>query len=470
MITPKYFLPHLEKKLADSSQQIVHIVMIATKPDIIKQAPIYLELKKRGELVILCHTGQHHDFRYSGGMEEEFGLKVDIQLAIDGTLHQKVAQMIERFGEVLEYLLEQGKTPIPYIHGDTSTSMAIGLGSYMHRVACVHVEAGIRTLTPKAEVYDEHYAAFKAGTFDWQQYYEAMQIRENFELGSMEPFPEQYNTRVSEPASGYHAAPVELVKGFLLSEGFSADRIEVVGNTVADATVLAIADSEQSTIFETYPQIKGGKFIRFCIHRRENTQDEKRFTVLIEAMEKLVTSGHQVLLISLFGTETAIDTFNLRGRIDSLVTRYPETFIYSQVWPYYRDVIAAMRECAAVATDSGSMQEEMNILGVRCVTLRFGSDRGESILAGGNVLAPPIDSDFIVEIIRGALNNEKMALVGNIYGADVSKKIVDGVLRRVDSKLGLFRTEEARLSLKSKTGTDTLLDISRLEGVLAGEK
>jgi len=126
------------------------------------------------------------------------------------------------------------------------------------------------------------------------------------------------------------------------------------------------------------------------------------------------------------------------------------------VWPYYRDVIAAMRECAAVATDSGSMQEEMNILGVRCVTLRFGSDRGESILAGGNVLAPPIDSDFIVEIIRGALNNEKMALVGNIYGADVSKKIVDGVLRRVDSKLGLFRTEEARLSLKSKTGTDTI--------------
>jgi UDP-N-acetylglucosamine 2-epimerase (non-hydrolysing) len=169
--------------------------------------------------------------------------------------------------------------------------------------------------------------------------------------------------------------------------------------------------------------------------------------VLIEAMEKLVKQGSSVLLISLFGTEEAIDKFGLRERINSLVAEYPETFIYSDVWPYYRDVIAAMRKCAAVATDSGSMQEEMNLLGVPCVTLRFGSDRSESILAGANVQAPPIDSDFVVEIIRGAMNNSAMANVGNLYGEQVSKKIVDGVLARVDDELGLFQTEEARINL-----------------------
>ncbi|MCC2631588.1 MAG: putative UDP-N-acetylglucosamine 2-epimerase, partial [Patescibacteria group bacterium] len=269
----------------------------------------------------------------------------------------------------------------------------------------------------------------------------------NFEQGSMEPFPEQFNTRVSEPASGFYAAPVELVKEFLISEGFTPDRIVVTGNTVADATVQAIADSEKSTIFETYPQIKGGRFIRFCIHRRENTQDQKRFTVLIEAMEKLVKAGEQVLLISLFGTETAIDQYGLRDRINALVNEFPETFIYSEVWPYYRDVIAAMRECALVATDSGSMQEEMNILGVPCVTLRFGSDRPESILAGGNVLAPPTDSDFVVEIIKGAIGNKDLASVGNIYGEKVSEKIVTQLLARLKRGENLFRTEEERLGL-----------------------
>ncbi len=444
----EYFTEEAIERLSQAESKVVHVVLIATKPDIIKQAPIYLELKERGEFVLLCHTGQHHDFRYSGGMEEEFGLTTDVHLTIDGDLHSKVAQMIERFGAVLKYLIDVGKTPIPYIHGDTSTSMAIGLSSYMHRVACVHVEAGIRTLTPKAEVYQKFYDDFKAGNFNWEEYYRAQQVRDNFELGSMEPFPEQYNTRVSEPASGYHAAPVELVKDFILSEGFDPATVEVVGNTVADATKLAIADSDKSTIFEKYPQLENGKFVRFCIHRRENTQDEHRFTVLIDAMETLVRSGEHVLLISLFGTEQAIDAFGLRQRIEDLVNEFPETFIYSDVWPYYRDVVAAMRKCAAVATDSGSMQEEMNILGIPCVTLRFGTDRGESVLAGANVQAPPIDSDFIVEIIKGAMNNQIMASVGNIYGEDVSKKLVDGVLARVDKEHGLFQTEEKRIKLR----------------------
>ncbi len=34
-------------ELENSPKRYAHIIMIATKPDIIKQAPLYLELKKR---------------------------------------------------------------------------------------------------------------------------------------------------------------------------------------------------------------------------------------------------------------------------------------------------------------------------------------------------------------------------------------------------------------------------------------
>ena len=190
-----------------------------------------------------------------------------------------------------------------------------------------------------------------------------------------------------------------------------------------------------------------GEFIRICIHRRENTTDETRFRVLFDALEKLVRGGRSVLLISLFGTETAIDHFGLRPRVEALQAEYPDTFIYSLVWPHYRDVIAAMLECALVATDSGSMQEEMNILGIPCVTLRFGTDRGESLLAGGNVLAPPIDSGFVATVIEHAIEDPRLRGVGNIYGTDASKQIVDGVLARLVPGQGLFRAEEARLGL-----------------------
>ncbi|MDR1987467.1 MAG: hypothetical protein LBQ24_01535 [Candidatus Peribacteria bacterium] len=53
------------KDIENSSQKYAHIIMIATKPDIIKQAPLYLEIKKRNELVILVHTGQHYDYNLS---------------------------------------------------------------------------------------------------------------------------------------------------------------------------------------------------------------------------------------------------------------------------------------------------------------------------------------------------------------------------------------------------------------------
>ena len=438
--------PTRERLLARPGQP-VHIVTIATKPDIIKQAPVYVELKRRGELVLLCHTGQHHDYNYSGGMLEEFDLATDIHLGIDGSLHQKVAQMIERFGVLLAELLELGLTPVPYIHGDTATSMAIGVSSYLHRVGCVHVEAGIRTITPTRDVYDRFYGDYLAGRFDWAAYAAAQRDPASFDRGSREPFPEQFNTRVSDAGSSFHAAPVELVRTFLLDEGFPADTIEVVGNTVVDATVAARRDAAQATIFITYPQLRSGDFIRICIHRRENTQDRHRFTVLFEAIELLVRSGRSVLFISLFGTAQAVEEFGLSDRLATLAREFPDTFIHSDVWPQYRDVIAAMLECAVVATDSGSMQEEMNILGIPCVTLRFGTDRGESVLAGGNVLAPPIDSGFVVAIIEGALADTTMAEVGNIYGSDVSSKLVDAVLSRLARSGTLFRTEEARLRL-----------------------
>jgi len=57
--------PGFWERIEKSQQKYAHIIMVATKPDIIKQAPLYLELRKRGELVILAHTGQHYDYNLS---------------------------------------------------------------------------------------------------------------------------------------------------------------------------------------------------------------------------------------------------------------------------------------------------------------------------------------------------------------------------------------------------------------------
>ncbi len=453
-----YIDPKAVKKLEKTKAEIVHIIIIATKPDIIKQAPLYNELKDRGEFVLLCHTDQHYDFRYSGGVAEEFGLEVDVHLGINGDLNSRLSQMVERFGELLEYLIGMGKTPIPYIHGDTGTALAIGLGSILKRVACVHVEAGIRTLTPKKKLYHKFYNDYKQGKFDWNEYYETFQHRENLALGSLEPYPEQIDTRMSESASGFYAAPTQLAKEFLVSEGFSRRKIKVVGNSVVDSVMQSKKESAKSTILTDYPKLKNGKFILYIMHRRENVLDENRFRVIIETIEKLIESGYSVYLVSLFAFEAALKKYDKHGVINKLIAEYPERFIYSEAITYHRDMVAVMLKSPVVVVDSGSMQEELNILKVPCVTLRFGTDRGETVIAGCNVLAPPIDSGLVVEIIKGAYNNKKMKLAGNIYGTEVSKKIVDNVLEVVRPGTGLFMTEEQRLGFEDPDLEENIID------------
>jgi UDP-N-acetylglucosamine 2-epimerase (non-hydrolysing) len=142
-------------------------------------------------------------------------------------------------------------------------------------------------------------------------------------------------------------------------------------------------------------------------------------------------------------TNAALIRFKLLDEVKALAKKH-SNFIFSEVWPEYVDVIAAMSKAAVCATDSGSMQEEMNAMGVPCVTMRFGSDRSESAIAGGNIIAPPVDSAVIKNIIEFAWNNKEMRGAPKLYGRNVSKACIDAV-EKVLKKGEVFRSDEERL-------------------------
>lgn len=422
----------------------IHLILIATKPDIIKQIPLYKELKERSQEVILGHTGQHYDENLSGGMLKEFEVMPDFNLNVRGEMHEVVSQIIARLGEVIGKIKDLGKIVIPYVHGDTTTAMAASNAAFCHGFPSVHVEAGIRTLTPNYFSFDKSFrlSTEKIDNAAWRNF---LMDRKNYERGSLEPYPEQFNTRASEAATGIHLAPVELDREFLLSEGFANDRIFVVGNSVSDATSEALKSAKDSKIFDLHPLLKDGNFVRFCIHRRENCLSESRFRAIFSAMKALVESGRNVLLISMFQTEAALDRFGMRSEITELSKK--KNFLYSPVWPEYRDVIAAMNKASVCATDSGSMQEEMNVLGVPCVTLRFGSDRSESLMAGGNILAPPSNPAIIQNMIEYAWDNADMKKAPKLYGQQVSKQCIDAVEQVLALDDDIRRSEERRIGL-----------------------
>ena len=432
----------LANKIKANNHSIIHLILVGTKPDIIKQAPLYHELCKRSELVIVCHTGQHYDFNNSKAILSELNMDVDINFRVRGTIDKKLSQIIHQTGSLIRELKKTNKIIIPYVHGDTITACGAALGSIFQKIAPVHVEAGLRTMTPKSGIYKKHISTFKKGNFDFPDYLKDLKIVENYESGSFEPFPEQIDTRMIDVVSAIRLAPNERNYDNLISERNLTSGTIVVGNTITDA----VDDALKKPFYDKkLSKLDLQDFIFFTIHRRETCEDAKRFGVVLEILERLLSASNKVSLIMHPMFKYGI---NLCGkeRFKNLEIKYKNNLIVLAPIPYHSDTIKVVNKSKLVITDSGGLQEETNILNKQCITMRYGTDRIESVIYGTNILIPLVSDDFAMEVINNILKNKPRS-IKPLYGKHVSKKIVDYILEHFNDETGLFKTEEQRLKI-----------------------
>lgn len=156
--------------------------------------------------------------------------------------------------------------------------------------------------------------------------------------------------------------PHELYKRTLIDEGFSDDRIEVVGNTVADAVRLSCERISESKAFDLYPNMRGKKLIFITIHRRENCEVRERFLAIYYGIKKLILDGYPVCFLGLNASEAAIDRYGLREDIEQLRVTHSENFAYGPALAHHHEVMDMFTHAGCVMHDSGSMQEEANII------------------------------------------------------------------------------------------------------------
>lgn len=198
------------------------------------------------------------------------------------------------------------------------TATTADKAAFLNKFAVVHVEAWIRTFTPNRKFYHKLFNDYNEGKFDWKEYYKSLQDFNLYETWSIEPYPEQFDTRAIEWSTWLFAAPVELYKKTLMKEWFPEDNIKVVWNTVADAIEISKTKIWNSNAFEKYPNMKGKPFLFITIHRRENTEKKERFLVIYNAIKKLIEDWVNVCFLWLYASEFAIDKYWLRGDIEKL--------------------------------------------------------------------------------------------------------------------------------------------------------
>ena len=118
-------------------------IVLGTRPEIIKMAPIIHELQRRGMDFEVIHTDQHYDRNMSNIFFEEMELpKPDMNLHIgSGTQAEQVANTMVG----LEKHFTSNKPDVVVVQGDTNAVLAGALAAVKMGIKVGHVEAGLRS-------------------------------------------------------------------------------------------------------------------------------------------------------------------------------------------------------------------------------------------------------------------------------------------------------------------------------------
>jgi UDP-N-acetylglucosamine 2-epimerase (non-hydrolysing) len=323
-------------------------IILGTRPEIIKMSPIIKVLEKENIEFFILHTGQHYSYNMDQVFFEQLKLpqpKYNLRIG-SGTHAKETGRMM--IG--IEKVLIEEKSSIVLVEGDTNSVLAGALASVKIGIPVGHVEAGLRS-------------------FD-------------------RSMPEEINRIVVDHISDLLFAPTEIAKRNLLREGILEERVFVTGNTIVDAVYqnLQLAESVNLPIAED-------EYFLATVHRQENTDNPTRLRNIIEGL-KMVREYFDVPVIYPVHLRTlkrireySIDTegLNLIEPLD------------------YLSFLKLESKAKLIFTDSGGVQEEACILRVPCITLRYNTERPETIEVGANVLAGTEPND-IVKKARYMLN------------------------------------------------------------------
>ncbi|MFB6130638.1 MAG: non-hydrolyzing UDP-N-acetylglucosamine 2-epimerase [Salinigranum sp.] len=313
-------------------------IVLGTRPEIIKLAPVIRECDRRGVTYSLVHTGQHYSEALDGDFFDLLDLpEPDHELRVGSGPHgRQTAAMIEG----IEGALREDRPETVVIQGDTNSTLAGAIAGGKLDVAVAHLEAGLRS-------------------FDREM-------------------PEELNRIVADHAADWLFAPTATARNNLRSEGLPPERILVTGNTVVDAVEqnrsIAV---EESDVLERLG-LAPGEFGVVTVHRAETVEDASTFADVLDGVARVARERdvEMVYPIHPHSRET-LEAFDVT--VPDAVRLVPPQD--------YLDFLRLESAAALILTDSGGVQEEACILGVPCATLRDNTERPETIEAGANCLA-----------------------------------------------------------------------------------
>jgi UDP-N-acetylglucosamine 2-epimerase (non-hydrolysing) len=320
-------------------------IVLGTRPEIVKMSPVILECERLGLDYCILHTGQH----YSYNMDKAFFDQLQLPLP-KCNLDIRSGTHAEETGRALigiEKIIQEEKPTIVLVQGDTNTALAGALAAVKLGVSVGHVESGLRS-------YDRC-------------------------------MPEEINRVLTDHVSNLLFAPTKRAEQNLLREGIATDKIYITGNTIVDCLMrntLLIPDKKALDLNDK-------SYFLLTLHRQENVDDKETLKGILGGLKLVYEELGLTIVYPMHPrTRKRMNEFNLS--VDRGLTVIEPVD--------YLTFLGLERRAKLILTDSGGVQEEACILRVPCVTLRYNTERPETIDVGANILAGTQPSDILEKV------------------------------------------------------------------------
>jgi UDP-N-acetylglucosamine 2-epimerase (non-hydrolysing) len=312
------------------------LVVLGTRPEAIKLAPLILKLKSGNYRVTVCNTEQQKEL--SNQALSFFELKADIHLDVmspNQTLFELQSNLLIKLQRVL---LKENFDGV-FVQGDTMSAFCGALSGFYSKVPVFHVEAGLRS----GDLY--------------------------------EPFPEEALREMISKIVVLHFAPTMGAREFLIKESIPENKIVVSGNTGIDAlSCLPKSVMAQALVTLKENNIKiNDKLVLITVHRRENHGE--RLKNILKAISELarIFNDHTFVL-------PVHPNPNVKQNVRNALSPYNNVQLLEPV--DYPVLVTLMQNSKLILTDSGGIQEEAPSFGVPLLVLRYATERIEGVKAG----------------------------------------------------------------------------------------
>jgi len=362
-------------------------ILMGTRPEVIKLAPVVWELERRGIPHEVWAVTQHSELLETA--LKEFRIEPDYRIEIPRSDPSLLSFSEEALGR-LELLFKSRGPWAVIVQGDTVTAWLGAYVAFLRKVPVFHVEAGVRSLC------------------------------------LAEPFPEEALRRWIDEVAEIKFCPTNQTWINLWNENLEHHSY-LVGNTGIDALKWAL--EEWGPVLDRYLKVE------IDLHRREHWG---KIPSAIRALSDLARDFPRWQFCFVLHPAVASD----------LPSSAPSNCEFLKPLSY-ANFCRLLRESQFCVTDSGGVQEEAAYLGIPCLVARDHCDRPESVNEGIAIQVgsnPEEIAKAVGRLIRNEAWRKRMARPSKVFGDGTAARKIGEILEAwvKDFERGVMKHGESR--------------------------